>query len=234
MRRRLPTLSRPIGHASPPKPGLSATATATLIRGMRTPAASHNRIPLVFPPLRTRRASSAKPHASALRLARQLAAQARQRQRALPPQFLADDTAARLLAVLYQDGLVDLANFNAGELGRLLAKLTAAGFCEIGVNAIWITQSGQNFVGSLIPLSPNCTWRIIGVTGGRFSRTPASRKGGQVLYKDWPWISGPDRVNVSPKTGVMHPGEHQHRPGRGQQAGIQRRDTGQAPGHNHI
>lgn len=118
------------------------------------PAASHNRIPLAFPPPRTRRASSAKPHASALRLARQLAAQARQRQRALPPQVLADDTAARLLAVLYQDGLVDLANFNAGELGILLAKLTAAGFCEIGVNAIWITQSGQNFVGSLIPLSP--------------------------------------------------------------------------------
>lgn len=80
----------------------------------------------------------------------------------------------------------------------------------------------------------NCTWQIIGVTGGRFSRMPASQKGGQVLYKDWPWISDPDRVNVSPKIGVMHPGEHQHRPGRGQQAGIQRRDTGQAPGHNHI
>lgn len=45
-------------------------------------------------------------------------------------EVLADDTALRLLAVLYQDGLIELAKFNASEPGIPPAKLTAAGFCE--------------------------------------------------------------------------------------------------------
>ena len=69
-------------------------------------------------------------------------------------EVLTDDTAVRLLAVLYQDGLVELAKLNAGQLAIPLAKLTAAGFCEIGVNAICITESGQRFVWSLMPFVP--------------------------------------------------------------------------------
>lgn len=69
-------------------------------------------------------------------------------------EVLVDDSAVRLMAVLYQDGLVELADFNNRQLGIPLAKIAAAGFCEIGANAICITQSGQNFVGSLIPFVP--------------------------------------------------------------------------------
>ena len=69
-------------------------------------------------------------------------------------EVLTDDSAVRLMAVLYQDGLVELADFNSGELGIPLAKIAAAGFCEIGVTAIYVTQSGERFVGSLIPSSP--------------------------------------------------------------------------------
>ena len=69
-------------------------------------------------------------------------------------EVLTDDSAVRLMAVLYQDGLVELADFNKRQLGLPLAKIAAAGFCEIGANAICITQSGQNFIGSLIPFVP--------------------------------------------------------------------------------
>lgn len=69
-------------------------------------------------------------------------------------EVLTDDSTVRLMAVLYQDGLVELADFNNRQLGIPLAKIAAAGFCEIRANAICITQSGQNFVGSLIPFVP--------------------------------------------------------------------------------
>ena len=66
-------------------------------------------------------------------------------------EVLTDDTALGMMAVLYQDGLIDIAKLNEGQLAIALAKITAAGFCEIGVHAICITQSGERFVGSLIP-----------------------------------------------------------------------------------
>lgn len=62
---------------------------------------------------------------------------------------LTDDAARGLLDILYQDGVFDLADFNAGEHGVPLAKLTAANFCEIGANAICITDAGQRFVMSI-------------------------------------------------------------------------------------
>ena len=45
-------------------------------------------------------------------------------------EVLTDDTAVRLLAVLYQRGLIELEHFNSGQHGIPLAKIIAAGFCE--------------------------------------------------------------------------------------------------------
>lgn len=60
-----------------------------------------------------------------------------------------DDDALRLLAVLYQDSVIDLADFNHGPHGIPLAKLAAANFCEIGANVIYITESGRRFIDSV-------------------------------------------------------------------------------------
>lgn len=61
----------------------------------------------------------------------------------------ADDVALRLLAVLCQDGVIDLADFDSCEHGIPLAKLTAANFCEVGASVIYITESGQRFIKSI-------------------------------------------------------------------------------------
>lgn len=58
----------------------------------------------------------------------------------------ADEDALRLLAVLYQDGIIELAGFDAGKFGIPLARLTAANFCESGVNVICISEPGQQFI----------------------------------------------------------------------------------------
>lgn len=58
----------------------------------------------------------------------------------------ADEAALRLLAVLYQDGIIELAGFDAGKFGVPLARLTAANFCEVGVNVICISEPGQQFI----------------------------------------------------------------------------------------
>ena len=60
-----------------------------------------------------------------------------------------DDVALRFLAVLYQDSVIDLADCDAGQQGVPLAKLTAANFCEVGANVIYITESGQRFLESI-------------------------------------------------------------------------------------
>ena len=60
-----------------------------------------------------------------------------------------DEVALRLLAVLYQDRVIDLADCDAGQQGVPLAKLTAANFCEVGTKVIYITESGQRFVESI-------------------------------------------------------------------------------------
>ena len=60
-----------------------------------------------------------------------------------------DEAALRLLATMYQDIVVDISEFNACEKGIPLAKLTAANFCEVGANVIYITEAGQRFIDSI-------------------------------------------------------------------------------------
>ena len=60
-----------------------------------------------------------------------------------------DDDAVRLLARLYADSVIEIAGFNFCEDGRSLAKLTAANFCEIGANGVYITDRGRQFIDTL-------------------------------------------------------------------------------------
>ena len=61
-------------------------------------------------------------------------------------EVLDDDLALRLLAVLYEATIVDTSEVDTSGHGIALAKLTAANFCEIGADVIYITKSGQQFV----------------------------------------------------------------------------------------
>lgn len=121
------------------------------------PAAPHNNTPLCSlqpEPARPAAQNPIPPTSDSTRNLRRRLDNANAYFRRKAAEVLTDDTAVGLLAVLYQDGLVELAKLNAGQLAIPLAKLTAAGFCEIGVNAICITESGQRFVWSLIPFVP--------------------------------------------------------------------------------
>ena len=60
-----------------------------------------------------------------------------------------DEAALRLLAGMYCDVVVQIADFDPGKNGLPLAKLTAANFCEIGENVIYITDAGQKFIESI-------------------------------------------------------------------------------------
>ena len=60
-----------------------------------------------------------------------------------------DEDALRLLSSLYQDVVVDISDFDSCKDGLSLARLTAANFCEVGVNVIYITEAGQRFIDSL-------------------------------------------------------------------------------------
>ena len=62
---------------------------------------------------------------------------------------LNDDAALRLLAVLYSKTVVRTSDFDFCKDGRSLAKLTAAHFCEVGANGVYITDRGQRLVRSL-------------------------------------------------------------------------------------
>ena len=62
---------------------------------------------------------------------------------------LGDEDAVRLLAKVYQVVTLDLEEFDTCEEGIALAKLTAANFCEIGANVIYITEAGQSFIEEL-------------------------------------------------------------------------------------
>jgi hypothetical protein len=62
---------------------------------------------------------------------------------------LNDDAALRLLAVLYSKTVVRTADFDFCKDGRSLAKLTAAHFCEVGANGVYITDRGQRLIRSL-------------------------------------------------------------------------------------
>ena len=62
---------------------------------------------------------------------------------------LNDDAALRLLAVLYSKKVVRTSDFDFCKDGRSLAKLTAAHFCEVGANGVYITDRGQRLIMSL-------------------------------------------------------------------------------------
>lgn len=60
-----------------------------------------------------------------------------------------DEAARGLLAHLYEAVVVDLDQFDGQTQGIALAKLTAAGFAEIGPDAYFITGAGRRFVDSI-------------------------------------------------------------------------------------
>ena len=64
-------------------------------------------------------------------------------------EVLTDEAALKLLAAMYQDVVVNISEFDACNNGISLAKLTAANFCEIGANVIYITEAGQRFIDSI-------------------------------------------------------------------------------------
>ena len=57
---------------------------------------------------------------------------------------LVDQVALQMMADIYEARVVEKAKFD--QQGMALAKLTAANFCEIGANAIYITPAGRQFV----------------------------------------------------------------------------------------
>lgn len=64
-------------------------------------------------------------------------------------QVLDDEAALELLGSLYQDVVVDIPDAEISKAGICLAKLTAANFCEVGANVIYITHAGRRFVESI-------------------------------------------------------------------------------------
>ena len=62
---------------------------------------------------------------------------------------LNDESALRLLAAMYTRVVVETDDFDFGAHGRALAKLTAANFCEISANSIYITKPGQRFIDNI-------------------------------------------------------------------------------------
>ncbi len=60
-----------------------------------------------------------------------------------------DNASLKLLEGMYQDVVVEISEFDACEHGLALAKLTAASFCEVGANVIYITEAGQRFIDSI-------------------------------------------------------------------------------------
>lgn len=62
---------------------------------------------------------------------------------------LGDEDAVVLLAEIYQMASIRIRDFDSCQHGIALAKLTAANFCEIGANLIYITEAGQSFIESI-------------------------------------------------------------------------------------
>ena len=62
---------------------------------------------------------------------------------------IGDEDAIRLLATLYQVFNIEISELDMRKNGIALAKLTAANFCEIGANVIYITDAGQDFIESI-------------------------------------------------------------------------------------
>ena len=64
-------------------------------------------------------------------------------------EVLGDEDAVVLLADLYEQSSIGLSDFDTCQHGIALARLTAANFCEVGANVIYITEAGQSFIESL-------------------------------------------------------------------------------------
>jgi hypothetical protein len=62
---------------------------------------------------------------------------------------LSDREALRLLVEMYNERARELADFDFCNDGRPLAVLTAAHFCEIGPNSVYISRRGQRFINFL-------------------------------------------------------------------------------------
>ena len=65
-----------------------------------------------------------------------------------------DESALGLLDSMFQNVIVEIADFDFCENGMALAKLTAANFAEIGANVIYITEAGQRFLSSMDDSQP--------------------------------------------------------------------------------
>lgn len=65
-------------------------------------------------------------------------------------EIITDDTALGFLDTLHAAAEVDLAVFGVSERGLALAKLTAAGFVEIGDTVAYITEAGKRYVDELV------------------------------------------------------------------------------------
>ena len=50
---------------------------------------------------------------------------------------------------MYSNVVVETDDFDFCQHGRALAKLTAANFCEVGANSIYITEPGQRFIDNI-------------------------------------------------------------------------------------
>ena len=64
-------------------------------------------------------------------------------------EVLNDDLSLRLLATLYQATVVNISELDTCEYGIALSKLTAANFCEIGADVIYITKAGRQFIAAI-------------------------------------------------------------------------------------
>ena len=59
---------------------------------------------------------------------------------------LSDDLSVRLLAKLYEAESIEFPELDIDDASRALAKLTAAGFCDLGELKLQITDSGRQFI----------------------------------------------------------------------------------------
>lgn len=64
-------------------------------------------------------------------------------------EVLNDDLALRLLATLYQATIVDISELDTCQYGIALSKLTAANFCEVSTDVIYVTKSGRYFIDAI-------------------------------------------------------------------------------------
>ncbi len=62
---------------------------------------------------------------------------------------LNDTAALEILTAVYEDGVVEKTDLGLCEHCSSLSKLTAADFCEIGVDTVYITPHGNQFINNI-------------------------------------------------------------------------------------